>query len=325
MNFSVIVPNYNKETVLDLFFSSFLNFRNESTWEILFIDDCSNDNSLKIANSYLESLPLKVISLDERSGPAKARNLGLEKASFDTIVFCDSDIAFNADVLKDALNFFNDNKCDVLNLSLSTNPIGNNGAGALYLLEEYQALLEANSKTGPCDYFTTTFSFIKKSLILSVGGFNESYKGADIEDLEIAAHFSRETKNWFNYELQFDHQYPSLSLVLKKSFKRSFHISKGCLEDELNVITSVIRKIRYFLMCFFPLLFLSNVLFFKTECVFIYTLGFTIIFLNRFFLSKGLEKYGFIKTACLFLGLHLYVLSVCAGYLYGKISLKKSL
>lgn len=51
--FSIIVPNYNNGTLLDKSLKSILNqtFQN---YELIFIDDCSTDNSVEIAKKIFE-------------------------------------------------------------------------------------------------------------------------------------------------------------------------------------------------------------------------------------------------------------------------------
>ena len=61
--------------------------------EIILIDDCSSDNSVEVAKSYLESMDIsyKLLINKENSGPSFSRNRGIEEASGEYIFFLDSD------------------------------------------------------------------------------------------------------------------------------------------------------------------------------------------------------------------------------------------
>ena len=60
-------------------------------YEVIFIDDCSTDNSLEIASSYKN---VQVLKTKHNSQAGGARNLGMKKAKGEYIVFLDSDDYF---------------------------------------------------------------------------------------------------------------------------------------------------------------------------------------------------------------------------------------
>ena len=92
---SVIIPIYNVEKyvakcVRSLFGQAFAPI------EYLLVDDCSPDNSINIIKSILNDFPnrkeqCRFFHLDKNSGPATARNKGLENARGEYIYFCDAD------------------------------------------------------------------------------------------------------------------------------------------------------------------------------------------------------------------------------------------
>ena len=89
---SVIVPVYNTEKYLGRCIESILS-QTEKDTEIIFIDDSSTDKSLDIMYAYQEKNPrsIKILQTSKNSGPATARNLGLEIATGEYIGFVDSD------------------------------------------------------------------------------------------------------------------------------------------------------------------------------------------------------------------------------------------
>lgn len=85
--FSIIIPNYNKgEYVKDCLDSVFNQDIKKDKYEVIVIDDGSTDNSLDIINQF----PVKLLHTD-RKRAGGARNLGIDNASGEYIVFLDSD------------------------------------------------------------------------------------------------------------------------------------------------------------------------------------------------------------------------------------------
>ena len=91
---SVVIPNYNKAETIGksleaLFASDYKNF------EVIVVDDHSEDNSVEIIKRY----PCRLIELEARSGTSKARNLGARKSRGEIIFFTDADCLFRRDTL----------------------------------------------------------------------------------------------------------------------------------------------------------------------------------------------------------------------------------
>lgn len=102
---SVIVPVYNTEKYLPTCLNSILNQTEESI-EVIAINDCSTDNSLKIMKQFEKIYPykMKIIDLKENVGLSTARNIGLDLAQGDYIGFVDSDDIISLNMYE---NFYN--------------------------------------------------------------------------------------------------------------------------------------------------------------------------------------------------------------------------
>ena len=88
--FSIIIPVYNAETTIRRCLDSFTNPR-FSDYEILLINDGSTDNSDAICREYAD-VNSKICYLSkENGGVSSARNLGLEQAKGEYVLFVDSD------------------------------------------------------------------------------------------------------------------------------------------------------------------------------------------------------------------------------------------
>lgn len=96
---SVIVPVYNVQEYLSECIESLIN-QKYSNLEILLINDCSTDDSLKICKEYeKKDSRITVINLKKNSGVSPARNVGLKKCKGDYVYFMDSDDYISEDFL----------------------------------------------------------------------------------------------------------------------------------------------------------------------------------------------------------------------------------
>ena len=87
---SIIVPVYNAEQYLPKCIESILD-QKEKDFELLLIDDGSQDNSGKICDTYAEKDDRIRVFHKENGGVSSARNLVLEEATGEMVFFIDSD------------------------------------------------------------------------------------------------------------------------------------------------------------------------------------------------------------------------------------------
>lgn len=87
---SVIIPVYNVEKYLHECLDSVVN-QTLKDIEIILIDDGSTDDSLKICEEYKNEYSNIVLFKQKNSGSGKARNLGIESAKGEFVIFLDSD------------------------------------------------------------------------------------------------------------------------------------------------------------------------------------------------------------------------------------------
>ena len=87
---SIIVPVYNAEETLNRCIDSIIN-QTYTNWELLLINDGSNDNSGNICDEYVTRDKRIKVFHKNNEGASSARNLGLDNVSGDWITFCDSD------------------------------------------------------------------------------------------------------------------------------------------------------------------------------------------------------------------------------------------
>ena len=87
---SIIIPVYNVKRYIDLSINSILR-QNYDNYEVILVNDGSNDGSKEICDEYAKkNSKIKVIHI-ENSGVSNARNVGINNASGDYILFLDGD------------------------------------------------------------------------------------------------------------------------------------------------------------------------------------------------------------------------------------------
>lgn len=97
MFFSVVIPTYNRQPILEKCLKALENqqLRGNSVfagYEVVLVDDGSTDGTLEWLESQSSEFPhVRSLSQDHQ-GPAAARNLGVQQAKGDTIIFIDSDL-----------------------------------------------------------------------------------------------------------------------------------------------------------------------------------------------------------------------------------------
>ena len=97
---SIIIPVYNASSYIHKCIESFFeqSFKN---FEIIFIDDCSTDDSTSVIENYCKiDKRIRIIKLSKNSGPMVAREIGYKSALGDFIVFCDADDFMPAESLE---------------------------------------------------------------------------------------------------------------------------------------------------------------------------------------------------------------------------------
>lgn len=87
--FTILIPNYNNAQWLDKCLKSVLN-QTYKNYEIIFVDDMSEDDSISIAKRLLRPQD-KLIELKSKRYNGGARNAGIVEANSDYIVCLDSD------------------------------------------------------------------------------------------------------------------------------------------------------------------------------------------------------------------------------------------
>ena len=182
MNVSIVIPTYNRKEILKKCLKALENQKlniNIDNYEIIVVDDGSNDGTNSWIRENKDVLPHVVLYEQEHGGPALGRNLGVIKSKYEIIVFIDSDLVVLDDFLvchvEKLLMYWskNNKKCftygSVINTSNFINP-----ESEKYKLSDMSFA-----------YFATGNVAISRELLLSIGLFDTSFSLYGWEDLEL--------------------------------------------------------------------------------------------------------------------------------------------
>ncbi len=90
VNVSVIIPVYNSEKYISDCIESVLS-QSYKGYELILVDDGSTDNSPKICDAYAQKYNFINVYHKQNGGAATARNLGIDKACGEYLMFVDGD------------------------------------------------------------------------------------------------------------------------------------------------------------------------------------------------------------------------------------------
>jgi len=101
---SIIMPSYNTERFILQAIES-VQKQTYQTWELIIVDDCSNDNTESIVQPYLKDTRIHYMKNDNNSGAAISRNRALREAKGRWIAFLDSDDIWASNKLEKQIDF----------------------------------------------------------------------------------------------------------------------------------------------------------------------------------------------------------------------------
>lgn len=109
IKFSIVVPIYNSENYLEECVNSVIK-QTYSNWELILIDDGSNDSSPQICDRYAKQDERIVVIHQTNKGQFASRLVGIKKSTGDYLLFSDSDDCLFDDTLDTILNYCKDGR-----------------------------------------------------------------------------------------------------------------------------------------------------------------------------------------------------------------------
>jgi glycosyltransferase involved in cell wall biosynthesis len=188
---SVVIPTYNREKVLA---KALEGYRLQSLpgliRELLIVDDGSSDGTEALVREFSRRAPFSVRYLRQiNKGPAAARNYGIREAQSNLVLFTDSDIIPQRNLVEQHLEWHNQNpQVNVAVLGYVTwspemkaTPFMRwYGEHAIFAYRLLRGRWMADFR-----FFYTCNLSLKTEYLRSCGQFDEDFKTAAYEDLEL--------------------------------------------------------------------------------------------------------------------------------------------
>ncbi|HEY9893625.1 MAG TPA: glycosyltransferase [Candidatus Sericytochromatia bacterium] len=185
MFFSIVIPTYNRLPILEKCLLALEHQQLSSNsaimgYEVVLVDDGSTDGTLEWLESHKEEFPHVRSHSQDHMGPAAARNLGVEKATGDTIIFIDSDLVVteqflqaHADALVQGEKQLGSNKLFTYGAVINTCNF-DNPTSEPYKITDFSAA-----------YFATGNVAIARNWLEQAGLFDTRFQLYGWEDLEL--------------------------------------------------------------------------------------------------------------------------------------------
>jgi GT2 family glycosyltransferase len=158
---SIIISTYNRSNLLKKAIASVLA-QSFKDIEIIVVDDCSTDDTEKVAKEF----KVRYIKTEKNSGSdSKPKNLGISKANGEYIAFLDDDDTYRPDALKILYRYAKTGA----DITYGDYLIENNGK-----MERGWSLPFSASRLSQMNYIAMSVVLIKKDKLEEVGGFDES-------------------------------------------------------------------------------------------------------------------------------------------------------
>ena len=178
LTISVIVPERNGGTNLQKCLTGLIKTIPPPA-ELIVVSDGDTDESWRIA----EEFGAKVLRIPKPQGPAKARNVGAQKAEGDILFFVDADVVIVPDAICQVeAAFSNDPQLAALFGSYDDEPGEDN------FLSQYKNLFHHyvhQMSREEASTFWAGCGAIRHEVFKELGGFDESYRKPCIEDIEL--------------------------------------------------------------------------------------------------------------------------------------------
>lgn len=175
---SLIVPVYRGGDNFRQCLESIVHCR-PSPFEVIVVID-GRDKGERQAS---EELGFRTIVLEQRGGPARARNIGAEAASGEFLLFLDADVTVERDIILVVDEMFReDPKNSAIFGSYNDRPAAANP------LSQYRNLLHHyvhQTSREDASTFWGACGAVRRSVFLEMGGFDQRYRRPSIEDIEF--------------------------------------------------------------------------------------------------------------------------------------------
>lgn len=318
---SIVIPAYNNlESVRRLCCSIYRQF-DTSRGEVIVVDDGSDKCDMACLKK--EFGAIRVVRLAANGGAANARNIGVAHASYDTIIFLDSDMELCGGAIDEFIRIMTDPSVDAVVGTVTDVPL-NRG-----IFQDYWALLKSYFHSFPKDFSSTFYPMlgaVRKSVLMDVGGFDGRIKGASIEDYELSNRLIQKGyKVRFNPAICASTSYKKFFESLKQSMERSkkwgiMFLGKGRFDNHTTTaLQGAANLLGFAFWIFFVLAFIHKIFAIPAAIAVLLT-----AMLIRGFLAYVLQRRGIAFFAVSFLMYLVSSIAITLGFLSGALYVFRS-
>lgn len=214
---SVIIPNHNGNAYIGKCLEAVFSSRYEN-FEVLVVDDCSEDNSVEI----IKRFPCKLIRLERHEGASKARNIGALNSKGDVLFFIDADCLLKEDTLSIVSRSFSSAEPEtVIGGTYTRMPFDK---GFFSIFQSVFINYFETKKADEPDYIATHAMIISARTFRKSGGFPEDFMPI-LEDVELSHRLRRQgCRLIMNPEIQVQHIFSfTLSKSLRNAMRKSMY------------------------------------------------------------------------------------------------------
>jgi teichuronic acid biosynthesis glycosyltransferase TuaG len=178
--FSVVIPCYNssktlRSTLDSVCLQTFKNF------EVIAVNDGSTDDTASILEEYRSKIPLTIIS-HSNSGQGFSRNVGIKHAVGVFIAFLDSDDLWFKNRLETVYNTIRDQCFDI---DVICNWEYLSASGTILRVLEHGPYTSFDDLLFKFNTLSPSATCVKRSSVISLGGFNSDKKMIGTEDWDL--------------------------------------------------------------------------------------------------------------------------------------------
>ncbi len=181
--FSIIIPTYNRQIQLDNCFKAIaeLDYNKESL-EIIVVKDGGEADVKSVVNLYNKVLPIKSLQQSSTTGPAAARQRGVEAARGDYLAFIDDDCLPASNWLRVMARYTIDYP-DCIIGGKTVNLLKENLFSATSQLIVDIVYNHYNANPKEANFFATNNMVVPAKQFRKLGGFNSSFRTSEDREL----------------------------------------------------------------------------------------------------------------------------------------------
>jgi len=287
--YSIIIPVYNRPQELKELLDS-LVLQELKNFEVLVVEDGSQEKSDKVAQSFSEKLNIQYF-YKENTGPGGSRNYGFERAKGEYFIVLDSDCIVPKQYLQEIEKALNKNKIDAFGGPDAARKDFNTIQKAIsYSMTSWLTTGGIRGKKQHVGkYQARSFNMgISKEVFQKTGGFRHMRVSEDI-DLSI-----RVSEAGFNLVLIPEaYVYHKRRSTFQQFFKQTHSFGKGRMnigkvhKGQVKLVHAFPSAFLLFYLSLLPMFFLSKILFFlQIGFLSFYSL---MIFIDAFSQNKNLK------------------------------------